>query len=287
MDTQPARGGSGPNLDRPALDEAQLRTRPGGRQLVIDRGGRPEADEDPPGDIGSGGDEDEAAPPTRGRITHFSEDARRRLRRTVHAVQRDADALFLSLTWHEHLPSPQEAHAALDRFWKRMRRRFHGVSAVWKMEPQDRGFPHFHLLVYGLQWVNPQYVSRQWHECTNEVSEAHRKSGVDVEWVRNDGKLQGYLSKYFSKTGDPWPEAAGRDWEHPGRFWGVLERSNLPLADWADWGVYIEPHEAARLIRELLDEWGVDTGGALPPTLTINTRGDPEDTARRLLDRLG
>jgi hypothetical protein len=261
--------------------------REGGRQLVIERGGTPEADEvDPPDELPEAEEASSSSTATRGKITEFSEDARRRLRRLVHSIERDEDALFLTLTWHENLPTPDEAKAALDRFGKRMRRAFPGASFVWKMEPQRRGFPHFHVLAYGVNWIDPQAISRLWHEVTQEVSEQHRKSGVDVEWVRSDGKLQAYLSKYFSKAGEGWPEEAGEDWKTPGRFWGVIARKNLPVAAWSDWRKYIHPNDAARLIGELLDEWGVDLDGVIPPSLTVNTRGDPTERLDALLDRL-
>lgn len=290
-------------LGRPAFDEAQIRVRADGRQLVIDRGVVPEPDEE---DTLSGPEEEDGKPPEgsppspqangedspepatkRGEITHFSEDARRRLRKTVHALDRDAASLFVTLTWHEHLPTPEEAHAALDRFWKRMRQRFPEAAALWKMEPQDRGFPHFHLLLYGVDWIDPQWISALWHDCTQETSQAHRTSGVDLEWIRGgqDGKLQSYLATYFGK-GEEWPEEAGEDWRKPGRFWGRLEKKNLPVAEWAEWAKYLTEREAAYLIGTLLEEWDVDTGGALPPTLTINTRGDPSERLESILSRL-
>ena len=286
-------------LNRPAFDEAQIRIRPDGRQVIIDRG---EIDEDENADeidfaseasskggatAKADGENSPEDPVKRGEITHFSEDARRRLRRTVHALDRDAASLFVTLTWHKYLPTPEEAHAALDRFWKRLRHRFPEAAALWKMEPQERGYPHFHLLLYGVEWIDPQWLSELWHDVTAETTEEHRKSGVDVEWIRGgqDGKLQAYLATYFGK-GEQWPEVAGEEWETPGRFWGILERKNLPGAPWADWAAYISEREAAYLIGTLLDEWGVDTGGALPPTLTINTRGDPSERLQSILDRL-
>lgn len=282
-------------LARPAFESACLVTRPDGRQLVISRGANPKPDAEPTNterrhsDAGESPQKRERS--KRGRITGFSENSRRRLRRTVHAIRRNAPCVFATLTYHQTTPPPGDAQTSLDRFVKRLRRRFPHISAVWKKEPQERGTPHYHLLIYGIRWINAQWLSRQWHECTDETSDAHRKSGVDVEWVRNDGKLQSYLAKYFTKvlgawpkTGDPETDAA---WEYPGRFWGVYNRENLPVAEWArleDYGaVELSSEHAAFLIRTLLDQWGVDTGGVIPPSLTVNTRGDPAKVAEKLL----
>jgi hypothetical protein len=154
------------------------------------------------------------------------------------------------------------------------------------MEPQKRGVPHFHVIVYGTRWLPVRWLTEAWHECTDETSDAHRKSGVDAEWVRGgqDGKLMAYLSKYMSKEMDGWPDVAGEAWNHPGRFWGVLSRSCLPVAPWGGWFVPMDAYEAGALIRFLLDRWGVDVpDGVLPPRMTVNTRGDPEAMFGELL----
>jgi hypothetical protein len=207
----------------------------------------------------------------------------------VHSLRRDAGCTFITLTWHEQWPTPTEAKRALDVFLKRMKRRFPAASAVWKMEPQKRGMPHFHLLVFGLPYVPFQKVSAIWHECTAEASDAHRRSGVDVEHkVNDDGKLQGYLAKYMSKETSSWPtEQMPGDladtWEHPGRYWGVFNRRALPVAAWADWAVYLDHADAAMMIADLLEQWGIDLDGVIPPSLTVNTRGDPKEMLTSLL----
>lgn len=288
FESPPDAGGGSPSLadlNRPALDEACIAVRPDGRQLVISQGKDPDDGDREFGDPDAGGGDETGGGGTRGKITGFSADSRRRLRSLVHSMRRESKALFMTLTWHEILPTPEEAKAALDRFRKRLTRLFPGASAIWKLEPQRRGTPHFHLFVYGVSWVDPQHISRLWHECTDEVSGAHRKSGVDVEWVREDGKVQAYLAKYFSKTEENAFE--GPEWEWPGRFWGVIARKNLPVAAWAEWRRYLDPGKAAWLIRELLDEWESEIpDGVIPPTLTINTRGDPTGRLQSLLDRL-
>jgi hypothetical protein len=203
-------------------------------------------------------------------------------------MDRQEDALFLSLTWHEVMPSPGEAKAALNRFSMKFSRRFPGGSYIWKLEPQERGFPHFHLFVYGVPWVDPQKLSELWHECTDEASEQHRKSGVDVEWVRDDGKVQAYLAEYFDKMGKFQFGNEEEPWDWPGRFWGVCMRENLPYAEWSDWQKHLEVREAISLIEDLLDSWDVDIpDGVVPPTLMIDTRGDPANRLDSLLDRLG
>jgi hypothetical protein len=281
-------------LTRPAVDEPEIRIRPDGRQLLISRGRRPEADDGQADEEGSVPDPEAEASDrvTRGRITTFSEDARRRCRSLLHSLRRadDLRLLFVTLTYHEQHPSPERAERDFDAFWKRLQRKYPHLSCVWKKEPQRRGVVHFHLILIGTRYIPAQWLSQLWHEVTAETSEAHRKSGVDIEpvWGNQDGKLQAYMAEYLGKESEgAWPEAGGPEWEHPGRFWGVRGRTNLPVASWAEWAVHIDHADAARLIRDQLDRWDVDLpDGVLPPSLIINTRGDPQKDLDRLLDRL-
>lgn len=282
-------------LDRPALDEAHIRMRSDGRQLVIDTGPEPEADDlDVHPEAEGQAEQGEGMPVTpqgeEQRVKGFSADSRRRLRKKMHAVRRDAEGVFLTLTYQHTRPTPREAKAHLDAFWKRLRRWLDDadigrISCIWKMEPQERGTPHFHLIVYGTQFIPAQTVSRLWHEVTDETDHRHRKAGVDVERaVNEDGKLTAYLGKYMAEEYDEWP---AEDVVYTGRWWGVMGRKHLPRAPWDEAAVYIDQNEAKALIRSLLDEWGVDLpNGVIPPSLCICTRGDPTGLMESLLDCL-
>jgi hypothetical protein len=214
---------------------------------------------------------------TRQKITGFSDRSRRNLREWVHAVKRDAESLFLTLTYHKADRTPQAAKEDLDRFCKRLARRFPEAAVIWKMEPQERGVPHFHLLVYNVPFIPVQKIAAVWHDCTPETSEQHRKAGVDLERSvqSDDDKLQAYLCKYMDKTFDT-------DWESPGRFWGIRQRSNLPLARWEK-VTTLTRDEAQRVIMGLLDRWGVELPDVVNiPTLRYNTASAPAKEIGRL-----
>lgn len=281
-----------PDLNNPpAFEDAHIRLRSEGRELVIDTGERPEADElDVHPEREENGETSAPAtgehPPTpqgeEQRITGFSEDSRRRLRRKLHSIRRDAEGVFLTLTYQHTTPTPQKAKDHLDAFWKRLERWMNEegvgrISCVWKMEPQERGVPHFHMIVYGATYIDAQEVSRLWHEVTDEVDHRHRKAGVDVERaVNRDGKLSAYLAKYMDETYREWPHPNGCP--YTGRWWGVRGRDHLPRAPWDEAPIYLDQHEAEAMIRSLLDEWDVDIPeGVVPASLRICTRGDPAE----------
>jgi len=296
MDTIRAEdGGSTPAfLDRPALDDAHIRMRPNGRQIVVDKGSRSkEVDSDDRDLAGAMGGETTRDPVAESIISGFSEDSRRRLRSRLHSLRRDAGGLFLTLTYQHCDPTPEKAKRDLDTFWKRLKRRFPDVSAVWKMEPhtedENRGVPHFHLMVFGVSFIPVQWLSKTWHDVTEEQDYAHEKSCVDLEpFVNEDGKLQSYLTKYMEETYDEWPEAEeSGPWAETGRWWGCLSRKHLPWARWEETPVYLSEKEATHIISALVDEWDLDLPeGVTPPSLTINTRGDPQERLDALLDQL-
>jgi len=291
---------SPPDLDRPAGDDASIYLREDARQLLISREDFPREnapneddlkldDPDNSSNESSAPDDSETHKEggKRGRIGGFSSSARRRQREFLHTIDRSADALFATLTYHDYLPGPDEVKRDIDTFGKRLLRKFPGVSATWKLEPQERGYPHLHLLIFGVNYIDAQWLSGIWHDVTNETSSEHRKSGVDVEGhVNLDGKIQTYVAKYMDETYDGWP-IEDESWQTMGRWWGVIGRSNLPIVPWADWKVHLEQHDAIQLITELLEEWDVDIpAGVVPPSLLINCRGVPTDRLDRLLDRL-
>lgn len=267
-----------------AFDPARLDYRPAARQIVIDTGvtdtsdrwspdGSPGVDPAPSGD-GPGGQHGGG---TRRNIRGFTERSRRRLRRWVHSVPRDAECLFCTLTYHETDPHPREAKEHLDSLCKRLRRKYPSAAIIWKMEPQQRGTVHFHLLVYGVQYIPASKLSAVWHHITDEDSREHRAAGVDIERGvhRDDGKLQSYLSKYLAKL-------ESNPWQDPGRFWGIRGRSELPMGSW-ETAFTMTRAEAQRMIFDLLEEWGVDLPDYVSiPRLTICTRGDPADVIPHL-----
>jgi len=300
-------GKAGPDLSNPpAFDEAGIWVRSDGRQLKISTGADPEADRLNVHPAAENGEESAPATgehsptPVRqgGDIGGFSQNSRRRLRDRLHSMEREEPGLFVTLTYHEHLPTPEEAKADLDAFGKWVLRHFPGASITWKLEPQKRGWPHFHCIITGVEYIPIQKMAAAWHRITEEGSYQHRDAGVDVEpMVNENGKLQAYMADYMEETYEGWPSIMGHrtenieaaaEWaDYTGRWWGVIGRDNFPWAAYDDAPVYLNRSEAQFLIRELLDEWESDLPeGVIPPTLTVNARGDPTEMLDDLLDRL-
>jgi len=143
--------------------------------------------------------------------------------------------VFLTLTF-SGVPSPDEAKAAYRRFMERIRRKFPRASAIWRLEPQERKSPHFHLLLFNFPYMHHKKIARTWRQCTGE-----RRSFVWVKLITG-GKRQCmyYVSKYIAKraAATKSPSLDNLAYLHdereftddPGRLWGVHNGHKLPYA---------------------------------------------------------
>lgn len=214
----------------------------------------------------------------RGKITGFSMESRRRLMDVLFRVDwrketvrdaraTDAHTYFITLTYGDDYPTDFEDYKNdLRIFQKRLDRWLNGrYSAIWKLEFQNRGAPHYHLVLFSRRLLSAdrlnEWVSDNWAEIiTNRmgydatyqdtiraVHAGEKSSGRCVLPAYNpDGedctRLVNYLSKYMAK---PF-KFVSHDNESvkvfTGRCWGIWHKDNLPLVpvhhmsfvDWQD-----------------------------------------------------
>lgn len=188
----------------------------------------------------------------RGNICGFSDASRRRLMQLLYLVDWSAAPSFWCTLTFRHVPgapanggntdyysdrvdsfnhtqelAPDQAryaHACLLAWKKRLYRRWGDQlqGVVWKLELQERGVMHWHLVMW---WQDAPELRtfRVWNdEAWNEVSapgdEVAKRTACNVQLVRNTSgpemaALMRYLSKYVGK-----PLKAS---QHTGRCWGV------------------------------------------------------------------
>ena len=173
-------------------------------------------------------------PPIRGLVREFSRKSRTRLQQTLCAMPVShvgRGVLFVTLTY------PSE-YAGDWRLWKRqlnawldrLRRRLPKAAAVWKLEPQKRGAPHFHLLIVGVPFLAKEWLSASWYQVVGSRDPKHLVAGTQVQLARSHKGVVAYASKYTAK-----PERLPAEWqEGVGRWWGVHNRPGLGI-EW-EWG---------------------------------------------------
>lgn len=193
----------------------------------------------------------------RGIITGFSRASRRRLLHLVRSVDQTAATprsfVFVTLTYHRNPPTAAGAKRDLEAFIKRFFREYGTLGLIWKIEPQRRGAPHFHLLVYfpgaDAAAVNV-WTANAWHAIAGHGSPNHLKFHLGqlgnrpcVETVNDWAGVGRYAAKYMGKVGDDDVE-----FPFPGRCWGTRNVDLLPITRVA---IDLPPRAAAVLVRGL------------------------------------
>lgn len=180
----------------------------------------------------------------------------------------------------------------LDTLGKWLLREYPAASFIWKLEPQKRGAPQFHLLVYGICFLPWQVVAVRWAEIVSECSlpknypteKGKRGAALFHSWVRNnvenyefaDHLLAGVqvkaiqsrngVMRYCGKKYMGKEFALPESWERVGRFWGVVGRKNLPRSEVLEVEISREGFlKVRRFARRWFASKGMDRrgGGAL------------------------
>ena len=96
-----------------------------------------------------------------------------------------------------------------------------GVSYCWVLEFQDRGAPHFHILVSG--FVPKDEVALRWFKIVGSGDTKHLLAGTRVEGVKGDkNRLLRYLFSYLKKKGNQ--KNVPPEYKEVGRFWGSTRK---------------------------------------------------------------
>lgn len=137
---------------------------------------------------------------------------------------------FVTLTM-KAIIHPREAKKYLFTFLKRWRRKYPTLSGIWKLEAQQRGAPHFHMILYNSAYIPKEDIQSSWAEIIGED-----KPFTRIERCRNYRQGVSYVAKYLgkldgsgfnnvsnltvdSRTGEVLESSVGRRWGIFNRFW--------------------------------------------------------------------
>lgn len=144
-------------------------------------------------------------PPHRGIIRGMSSKSRKRMMEAI-AQWLNFDkgrSYFITITYHEEWGVNYKAWKRdVDVFIKRMRRKFEDVGGLWKLEFQQRGAPHYHLLISGVNEVLSEmikWVTDNWADIAHENSVHKGKYATNVRRIYSRFHAQNYCSKYMTK----------------------------------------------------------------------------------------
>jgi len=189
--------------------------------------------------IGNSGEFDRSTrtPHKREKIKGFSRHARHRFLDEINSLDDSKilayRAVFVTLTYHSDYPDPRASKKDLEKF-RRGAERVFDAFGWWKLEPQQRGAPHYHLVLF-IQPSQAQafkdWVPGYWHEIAGKGSQMHlrfhrgeldNKHCVQIVPVTDRRCILSYLAKYIGKPCDAIP-----GWEYPGKFWGYLQQQKV------------------------------------------------------------
>ncbi len=174
-----------------------------------------------------------SSPGSRGnrkQITTFSHRSRKNLLKQLFCLSQ-YPSLFVTLTYPRFFPADSEEWKRhLDNFSREIRRKFPDAWFFWKLEPQKRGAPHYHLIGdLGKQVpiiLLRQYLSEVWFRVCGAYDSKQLRAGVQADYVNDSlGRMKSYVCKYVAKVDE---NVILDIWATPGRFWGKIGEKNMP-----------------------------------------------------------
>jgi hypothetical protein len=202
-------------------------------------------------------------PARRGVIRGFSQRSRRRLAKSCAAIPWGATPFyFVTLTYPaEWSTDGKRIKADLNQFRTEWSRRFGLPLAVWKLEFQRRGAPHFHLAIAQPDGVSMEvlryWVGHTWNRIAGDGDVDHLRVALHPKTVEVMVKPP---SAYFSSHGEHGRDSKGYQNEVPdgfedvGRFWGFW---NL-APDWNEYELSLDEFVA---VRRMMRRWRKATTG--------------------------
>ena len=164
----------------------------------------------------------------RGKIRGWSPRSRARMVKAFEAVdwQPLQPLVFAALTYPAEFPTDgRVVKDHLAKFRYRWRKSYGQPQGAWKLEFQDRGAPHIHLLLKqpDLDLVSVrQWIAEAWSEIVAAADqEKHKRVGTSCGLWRSERSPGRYFAKYGTKFDKARQNETPPDFEAPGRFWGL------------------------------------------------------------------
>ncbi len=167
-------------------------------------------------------------------------------------------ALFITLTFPDAIVKNDCVSLTKWRaeFFRRMEK-WAGkqVAAIWRLEWQVRKsgercgqlMPHFHLIVFGVDYVHYSAVNEWWGKTLKYDGYLR----TEVQGMTNERQLGYYVSKYAAKVSSSLVISTYLQIP-PGRKWGVVRKNLLPFFELKTMRVCLD--EVTNMAKERVEE---------------------------------
>ena len=131
--------------------------------------------------------------------------------------------LAITLTFAGYEDEPDSVKIALQKFKKVLVKKFPDVSGIWKVEFTKLLAPHFHMVLFGVNFIPHDWLGESWHHCLyNSVEKRkensdHLNAGTKIQPIRGMNGVFRYVSKYLGKN-----ETNVPSWWKRSRYWGYI-----------------------------------------------------------------
>jgi hypothetical protein len=161
-------------------------------------------------------------------ITAFTKKSRRNFQTRLAQCVNLENGIFATLTYPAIYPTDAAVFKAhLDTLLKRLRRLYPACGGFWRLEFQQRGAPHYHLLVFGVPGNVKrfrQWLALAWYNVVSSGDEKHLRAGVQCDRIQNRAHAMRYATKYSLKLSTQ--DAVGSYGRRWGQF-GQLDQSPI------------------------------------------------------------
>jgi len=159
-------------------------------------------------------------PGKRGAVEVMSKASRMRLLKLMHQITYTS-VTMVTLTYPAEYPRDgRKVKAQLKEFRRRFEKKFGKLRALWRLEFQKRGAPHFHILYFDCGFIPVGEISSIWYLIVKSGDPNHLKNGVDLKRVHEGSDraiIMHYVSKYIAKAQK---EVENDEISGIGRWWG-------------------------------------------------------------------
>ena len=124
--------------------------------------------------------------------------------------------IMVTLTYPSTAPTDGKAvKRHLNAFLTALRRIRGNLGYLWFLEFQERGAPHFHILM-STKYLSHKWVAHIWNRIAGDGSKEHLEAGTEVKRLRSAEKARHYAVKYAMK---PYQKIVPVEYDDVGRFW--------------------------------------------------------------------